>query len=78
MALVEQISTLRNKLLQYEDANFKRASAEEVTAIEAEHEQMLNLCRKRKKIYNEAIGAILAESDMTAQQFEAMIGVFRD
>ncbi|CAD8131814.1 unnamed protein product [Paramecium pentaurelia] len=74
----QKIDELENKLLLYEDKNFKMATAEETLQVENEYQNMLNICKKRKNIYNEAIGSLLSESDLTIKQFEKIVGIFRD
>jgi len=39
---------------------------------------MNNLCRKRRIIYKDAIGTILSESELSVQQFENIVGIFRE
>ena len=41
------------------------ASEEEVKKIEKDNENMQNICKKRKNIYNEAMGSLMSESDLT-------------
>ncbi|CAD8127076.1 unnamed protein product [Paramecium sonneborni] len=73
-----KIKEIENKLLQYEDKNYKMATAEETLLVENEYQNMMNICKKRKNIYHEAIGSLLSESDLTIQQFEKIVGNFRD
>ncbi|CAD8046465.1 unnamed protein product [Paramecium sonneborni] len=76
--LKSKIDEIENKLLLYEDKNYKMATTEETQEVENEYQNMMNICKKRKNIYHEAIGSLLSESDLTIPQFEKIVGIFRD